>query len=468
MEHMIDISLVLVLSQQSWFYKNKVQYPHKMKQAAIIMMRSNPICIASSTKIIVAALFLLASPPLSNAYPNFADQIPNGKAVPNPNPQGGVWAGVGHGKAGGGGPLNPFGEAFRANQFVWTDDLCRSDSDGDGRTNGAELGDPDCVWEAGSGAEPTAPAMSHPGIVDEPLQVVPKTSCSDYIAPQQAVAYDIKFSQPISINETRTHYVCEQMEQPVPSPELYHKIKSSILPHNSAILHHMFVFFCFSDSQDGNRVGQGPYECDGTTETRCNRIAGWAVGPEDHCLPPFLGEEVDFTGMENVVVKVEAHYDNGSGLVQQDESGIRLVLTPELRPLAAATVILGTMTMDNNFELPPLQSSYTLTNICPSEATAKLPHPVYAYSFAPHMHLFGRSLYTEHYRCGVKIGEIGRVTSYEFDNQQSYTLPAPVQILPGDALITTCEYNTSSSKVALIGGEETTAEMCKFSSKLKI
>jgi hypothetical protein len=30
-----------------------------------------------------------------------------------------------------------------------------------------ELGDPDCVWVAG-GPNPTGPAVSHPGIVDEP------------------------------------------------------------------------------------------------------------------------------------------------------------------------------------------------------------------------------------------------------------------------------------------------------------
>ena len=31
----------------------------------------------------------------------------------------------------------------------WTTALCRSDSDGDGKTNGEELGDPFCIWERG-------------------------------------------------------------------------------------------------------------------------------------------------------------------------------------------------------------------------------------------------------------------------------------------------------------------------------
>lgn len=35
------------------------------------------------------------------------------------------------------------------------------DSDGDGKTNGEELGDPTCVWTAG--ATPTDSATGHPG-----------------------------------------------------------------------------------------------------------------------------------------------------------------------------------------------------------------------------------------------------------------------------------------------------------------
>ena len=31
----------------------------------------------------------------------------------------------------------------------WTTALCRSDYDGDGKTNGEELGDPFCIWEKG-------------------------------------------------------------------------------------------------------------------------------------------------------------------------------------------------------------------------------------------------------------------------------------------------------------------------------
>ena len=39
--------------------------------------------------------------------------------------------------------------------------ICNLDSDGDGKTNGEELGDPNCVWTKGE--TPNGPATSHPG-----------------------------------------------------------------------------------------------------------------------------------------------------------------------------------------------------------------------------------------------------------------------------------------------------------------
>ena len=45
---------------------------------------------------------------------------------------------------------------------VWNDCICRQDSDGDGKTNGEELGDPDSAWTPGQA--PAASAnLTHPG-----------------------------------------------------------------------------------------------------------------------------------------------------------------------------------------------------------------------------------------------------------------------------------------------------------------
>eukprot|EP00117_Sycon_ciliatum_P019987 scpid82799/ scgid5779/ Temptin len=72
---------------------------------------------------------------------------------------------VGHvescsGSPSGGGNL--FGRAFRTAGDRFTTGVCQADSDGDGVTNGQELGDPNCVWT--QGATPSrSTCLSHPG-----------------------------------------------------------------------------------------------------------------------------------------------------------------------------------------------------------------------------------------------------------------------------------------------------------------
>ncbi|KAH3701022.1 temptin-like [Dreissena polymorpha] len=105
------------------------------------------------------------------AHPGYRDFFPNGYSVPNPCGTG-VWEAVGHYD-----PQhhtiikNRFGRAFAAAGHAWTRDLCMADSDEDGKTNGAELGDPTCVWV--KGGVPTGVASGHPGICE------PVGSCLD-------------------------------------------------------------------------------------------------------------------------------------------------------------------------------------------------------------------------------------------------------------------------------------------------
>jgi Copper type II ascorbate-dependent monooxygenase, C-terminal domain/Copper type II ascorbate-dependent monooxygenase, N-terminal domain len=396
-------------------------------------------------------------------FAEFAARIPNGLSVPNPGPQGGVWAGVGHVNAGGGGERNAFGNDFQAAGLEWTAALCAMDSDEDGRSNGIELGDPNCIWVEGNG-DPELPAQSHPGIVDEPVDdgSLHKT-CDGYVAPDDEVTLDIGFSTPNTLSgEVLTHFRCEQMEVNAPAQVVLDKIKDSVLLDNTVIVHHMFIYWCEDGgamSSDGDRVGEGPYQCSGN-ESGCTRVAAWALGGTDNCLPENVGFRMDLSTSSKAIFKIEAHYDNPTGQDQQDMSGMRLYLTPTLRPLRGGSMVLGMATRNADFELPPLEQAYSIQNICPSSLTDQLTDPVYVFSFAPHMHRRGSQLVTEHYRCGQKIGEIGRIDQFEFNNQQVYTLSPPVKILPGDAMVTTCTFDTTNSTNVTFGGQETTDEMC--------
>ncbi|KAF0698532.1 Aste57867_10859 [Aphanomyces stellatus] len=89
------------------------------------------------------------------ALPQYVANVPNGANVQ------GV-AALGHVDTSGGGARNAFGQAFGSNNHKWTAALCQADSDGDGATNGEELGDPCCSWKIGATLSSTT--ATHPGV----------------------------------------------------------------------------------------------------------------------------------------------------------------------------------------------------------------------------------------------------------------------------------------------------------------
>ncbi len=73
-------------------------------------------------------------------------------------------AAIGHVSPLGGGPNNYYGLDFRSAGLAWTAALCALDSDGDGQTNGLELGDPCCTWKDGGPPPQFGSDISHPGL----------------------------------------------------------------------------------------------------------------------------------------------------------------------------------------------------------------------------------------------------------------------------------------------------------------
>jgi len=122
----------------------------------------------------LVATTLLAAWKQAEAWSSYKSQIPNGDKVMY---DGSIWSGVGHNSRGGGGSRNTFGSDF-SNAGSWTTALCQKDSDGDGVTNGQELGDPICVWSVGQQPFQTT-SITHPGFKDLTLvaaHTMPKTT----------------------------------------------------------------------------------------------------------------------------------------------------------------------------------------------------------------------------------------------------------------------------------------------------
>ncbi|GMF16331.1 unnamed protein product [Phytophthora lilii] len=79
--------------------------------------------------------------PGTEASLEFVAMLPNGGNVPD-TPAIGHPDGTGDSAA-----TNAFGDAFSEAGNKWTKKLCEADTDGDGQTNGQELGDPCCEWD---------------------------------------------------------------------------------------------------------------------------------------------------------------------------------------------------------------------------------------------------------------------------------------------------------------------------------
>jgi hypothetical protein len=109
---------------------------------------------------------LIALTAMVLARPHRPNQVPNGTkiscltchAVQNPSP--------------GNGPRNPFGQEVEFNfldmpgsegNVEWGPDLASIDSDGDGVTNGEELGDPDGLWSIGESNPGNSADITNPG-----------------------------------------------------------------------------------------------------------------------------------------------------------------------------------------------------------------------------------------------------------------------------------------------------------------
>ena len=104
-----------------------------------------------------ALLFVCAS-----AHEEYLARNPNGAVSPF-----GVKT-LGH-AAGGSDKRNPYGEAFGDAGHAYTPSLCAADADGDGFSNGFEMGDECCLWSNApncSAAVLTTMDLSFPGDVD--------------------------------------------------------------------------------------------------------------------------------------------------------------------------------------------------------------------------------------------------------------------------------------------------------------
>mgnify|MGYP000845552294 CR=1 FL=1 len=119
-----------------------------------------------------------------DSRPTYRQKIPNGDQTIDGS------SAMGHVSTTGGGARNDFGKAFAAASHTWTTELCQGDADGDGLSNGLELGDECCQWT--DGAAPVTSDLSHPGKSGSKTSRAKNDNCPDPKTPSSGVMWSPK------------------------------------------------------------------------------------------------------------------------------------------------------------------------------------------------------------------------------------------------------------------------------------
>ncbi|RZF37938.1 hypothetical protein LSTR_LSTR005438 [Laodelphax striatellus] len=233
---------------------------------------------------------------------------------------------------------------------------------------------------------------------------------------------------------------------------------------NEPLVHHIEVFHCVADPEEKIPLYSGP--CTATNRPQATQvckkvIAAWAMGATPFTYPREAGLPIG--GLDfNRFVMLEVHYNNQNMKDDWvDSSGVRVHVTDELRENDAAVLELGLEYIDK-MAIPPRQKVFTLSGYCITECTgiSLPPEGIVIFGSQLHTHLTGVRVFTKHIRDGKELKEVNRDNHYSTHFQEIRMLKERTILLPGDALITTCWYNTEDRTNITVGGFAISDEMC--------
>ncbi|XP_066249542.1 tyramine beta-hydroxylase isoform X1 [Euwallacea similis] len=244
-----------------------------------------------------------------------------------------------------------------------------------------------------------------------------------------------------------------------------YQYEANIQSSSEGLVHHMELFHCETNAKEHIPMYNGNcFVPERPQKTQlCKRVlAAWAMGaqpftyPEEAALP--LGGE-NF----NPYVMLEIHYNNPElkkGFI--DSSGIRFYVSDKLRRMDAGIIELG-LEYTDKMAIPPGQESFPLTGYCISSCTSEgLPSEgITIFGSQLHTHLTGIRVYTRHFDVhGNELPELDRDNHYSTHFQEIRRLKRSVKVLPGQVLMTRCDYCTTDRQNITLGGFSISDEMC--------
>eukprot|EP00936_MAST-01D_sp_MAST-1D-sp1_P001200 g1200.t1 len=249
--------------------------------------------------------------------------------------------------------------ALVANGFKWTKALCETDSDGDGLTNGQELGDPCCTWQRGDAPSSymASHAATHPGFATTNDSYVPPSCDAAEVRSPRAATPRARFNdgeeqrhlewrlRDFQLPRKQTTYinVVFNIDEPegVQKHDAYHIVYGEALVDQPHYLHHFVVKGCtekIDASLAGKPLQDTPNGRPSPFLNNCEEQVGgfWAPGGRP-MWDLATNQGVRIGKAANVLaLSVNIHYTDGdkvnasSNVFPRD--GIKMYYTPDLRP----------------------------------------------------------------------------------------------------------------------------------------
>lgn len=377
---------------------------------------------------------------------------------------------------------NAFGQDFELQGLRWTKDLCEADSDGDGFTNGEELGDPCCVWHEGAimplWMTEDEWEVTHPGFPSSsPSGPINKTEVCKDIVRLESASYFNEGEEMITVEYIINEHEIDSRDT-IYNDVLfnfwdnatYDVVGIEPIVDNAEMLHHFVMFTCSNLTENPGVV----LEDEEMLEMCEEAVYIWAPGTGNFSLPPHVGLRVG-KGTNKRGFQLNVHYDNPLLLAgERDASGVRLHMTPTLREEEVG--VLWTGSIVGVGLIPPGETDVFSASICQMQIDEEqAPGGVNVFAYLPHMHYLGRRMWSDHlvdplFRNGSsgyitdleelqKIEELSRDDAWSFDLQKYGRMTAR-KLRDGDYIATTCVFDSTDRDGYTTGGISSFDEMC--------
>merc|ERR1711963_635306 len=268
----------------------------------------------------------------------------------------------------------------------------------------------------------------------------------------------------VKIPPKDTYYHCRTFKLPDLGGKRHMvRYEPIIEPGHESLVHHMLLYYCAGQVDADANAGLD-YECYRAKPPQldlCYSImVAWAIGGKAFDFPPHAGFSLG-TAQDPGFFVLETHYDNPQ--VRRDfvdSSGLRLVLTSDIRKYDAGLLELG-MTVNEHLVVPALTPAFTARGYCSPECLSEAlgDSEIYIFSNMLHSHLAGRKLRTRMIRNGQELPPIAQDNNYDFNYQEMRNLYNETVVRKGDSFIVECEYENKENR-NLYGGLSTSEEMC--------